>query len=258
MPSNNSCPSCSSLIGTTAAVQCDGCKSPMHVSCTDISPEFAARLTRSKSRSVKVYCSPCIAGEDRIQKLSNMLDGFKAYMDDKFAALEAMFNARAACDSPSLENVVSEAMERIKRANNVVIHNLPEPLLANSSTSQPTSDFDRVCELTRQIQGGQNIVPTSVKRVGKEKNGRPRIIIAKFDSPETARKVLRNKDRIKQSRREFSSISITDDKTLAQQDYLQKLRSELKRRTDSGESDLTIKYVKGVPSIITNNSKNQA
>lgn len=37
---------------------------------------------------------------------------------------------------------------------------------------------------------------------------------------------------------------------------MKKLRDELKQRTDDGEGDLTIKYIKGTPRIIKQESKN--
>lgn len=258
MPITGDCPNCSTVVGAAATVLCDGCKSLIHVSCTDISPDFAARITRAKSKTVKVYCSPCNASDDKVLKLANMLDGFKAYMDSKFAALEAMVKDKEASASPSVELVVAEAMERIKRSNNVIIHNLPESLSANSSDSQQTTDFEKVCELTKHIQGDQSIVPASVRRVGKGGNGKPRIIIARFNTPEAAKKILKNKKKLKQAHNDFSSVSITDDRTPAQVEYLDKLRSELKHRIDSGEKDLTIRYDKGVPSIVKVNQKNQA
>jgi hypothetical protein len=46
------------------------------------------------------------------------------------------------------------------------------------------------------------------------------------------------------------SISISDDKTPKQLEYLTNLRTELQLRRDNGEDNITIKLVKGIPSII--------
>ncbi|WP_219823849.1 hypothetical protein, partial [Enterobacter cloacae complex sp. CH23B] len=52
-------------------------------------------------------------------------------------------------------------------------------------------------------------------------------------------------------------LYIKDDSTLKQREYLSKLRDELNSRLDRGEKDLTIKFIKGIPSIISKSkSKN--
>lgn len=48
-----------------------------------------------------------------------------------------------------------------------------------------------------------------------------------------------------------NNIKISDDKTPSQREYLNNVRLALKRRIDAGEQDLTIRYIKGVPTIVT-------
>lgn len=48
----------------------------------------------------------------------------------------------------------------------------------------------------------------------------------------------------------FNAVRITSDKTPKQRLYFQNLRKELDKRRSDGESNLTIKYVKGIPSIV--------
>jgi hypothetical protein len=64
-----------------------------------------------------------------------------------------------------------------------------------------------------------------------------------------AKEVLRNKNKLINSDLP-RSISISDDKTSKQLEYLKNLRTELQLRRDNGEDNITIKYVKGIPSII--------
>jgi hypothetical protein len=64
-----------------------------------------------------------------------------------------------------------------------------------------------------------------------------------------AKEVLRNKNKLINSDLP-RSISISDDKTSKQLEYLKNLRTELQLRRDNGEDNITIKYVKGIPSFI--------
>jgi hypothetical protein len=42
------------------------------------------------------------------------------------------------------------------------------------------------------------------------------------------------------------------DQTPAQKKYVDTLKEELNKRTENGEKDLSIRYIKGLPKIITN------
>lgn len=72
-----------------------------------------------------------------------------------------------------------------------------------------------------------------------------------FDSQETVKIILRNKTGIKEN-----SFRIYSDQTPYQQNFMVNLKKELKERQERGETDLTIKYIKGIPKIITQPSKN--
>ncbi|KAG5864618.1 hypothetical protein JTB14_002945 [Gonioctena quinquepunctata] len=49
----------------------------------------------------------------------------------------------------------------------------------------------------------------------------------------------------------YKDVTIKEDKSKAEREYLQCSRQELKQRIDKGEIDLTIKYIEGIPKIIT-------
>ncbi|KAG5884031.1 hypothetical protein JTB14_004300 [Gonioctena quinquepunctata] len=49
----------------------------------------------------------------------------------------------------------------------------------------------------------------------------------------------------------YKDVTIKEDKSKAKREYLRCLRQELKQRLDKGEIDLTIKYIEGIPKIIT-------
>lgn len=93
--------------------------------------------------------------------------------------------------------------------------------------------------------------PVKTIRLGKYDPTTSRPIKAIFSTSETAKSILRNKHHIKPD-----TIKIYSDETTYQQKFRQNLRDELKRRTELGEKDLTIKYVNGIPKIIKMQPKN--
>lgn len=52
---------------------------------------------------------------------------------------------------------------------------------------------------------------------------------------------------------DLNGVSLARDRTPGETKYLNDLREELKKRTDSGEKNLTIKFRNGVPKIIQKN-----
>lgn len=53
----------------------------------------------------------------------------------------------------------------------------------------------------------------------------------------------------------FSEILISHDRTQKERLLLNDLRQTLDRRTKAGESNLTIKYINGIPKIVNNTPK---
>lgn len=76
-----------------------------------------------------------------------------------------------------------------------------------------------------------------------------------FSSDSQSRAILRNKAALAQSRLKY--ISVKADQTPKQIENLKQLRAELQHRTESGETNLTIRYRKGVPTICNTEDNNQ-
>lgn len=143
------------------------------------------------------------------------------------------------------ETMVAEIQERSVRMKNVIICGIKE---TNNNNSSDRVKYD-MCEVTKIIKlADQNLgEPLKCYRLGKydaSKNRPIKIILPSADSAQT---VLRNSNRISN---QFPNVKCFSDQTPQQKKYLYDLRDELKRRTDNGEGDLTIKYVRGTPKIV--------
>ena len=101
-----------------------------------------------------------------------------------------------------------------------------------------------------------SVVDGRVSRIGKSFPGRPRLLRVKLNSPDLAKSALIKQKVLKNT--EFRKVVIRDDKTYAQNLFLKDLRSELQNRINSGESDLTIKYLNGIPRIVQDSPKSSS
>lgn len=147
------------------------------------------------------------------------------------------------------EDIYSEFQERAERNKNIIIVGIPE---------QHGRNFEERRELDTTLS--VNVVnamyptcpkPERVLRVGKYDPAKNRPIKVCYNSHETVKNILRNKTSFKDE-----NIKIYSDQTPNQKKYLMDLQNQLKLRQEKGEENITIKYIRGVPKIITQQSKN--
>lgn len=141
------------------------------------------------------------------------------------------------------EKVVHEIVERQKRANNIIIFNLPE--------SNPNDDMKKTKDIIKEIVK-EELVVNKVTRIGKKnKNGFRALKVALSNETDVNKVIKSNKSFLKGKK-----IFIQADLTPCQSEYFNKLRNELNERKSKGENDIALKYIKGVPQIIKLVQKN--
>ncbi|KAL3272848.1 hypothetical protein HHI36_014309 [Cryptolaemus montrouzieri] len=89
---------------------------------------------------------------------------------------------------------------------------------------------------------------------GKNIPNKPNPLRVTSSNPIYAKEILKHKNKLASGA--HKNMGVKDDKTPKQMDFLNKLRTELKRRIDNGEVGHTIKYIKGIPQIVENSTKN--
>lgn len=147
------------------------------------------------------------------------------------------------------EDLAAELHERALRSKNIVVVGIPED--TNSDVlKMKEQDKQKLLNILHTISP-DSPQPIKIYRLGKQISGKSRPIKVCFESESTVKYLLRNKTKIKNEK-----LRIYSDQTLLQKQYMSTLREQLAMRTDKGETNLTIKYIKGVPKIITGSSKN--
>lgn len=147
------------------------------------------------------------------------------------------------------DDVLSELNDQNNRKRNILIAGIQE---TKSNNVEERRHLDKA-EIMKTI----NLIsencpePTKIIRVGKYKSHENRAIKVCFESEDTAKYILRNKSKLKSM-----EIKVFADQTPYQQTRFKKLKDELTRRTEEGESNLIIKYVKDIPCIVTVPPKN--
>lgn len=188
---------------------------------------------------------------DNIKTLTNTLQQKMTLLEDDLSNVKNNSPKPASPPDPiSYDATILEVLDRSRREKNVVIIGIPEAENSDVSHRRAYDKTEAMKILTTIFPECPS--PRLVLRLGKFIQHKNRPIKVCFESQETAKSILRNK-----KHHPIFSPRIYADQTLYQQRQIKNLRNELQSRQQKGETNLTIKYFKGVPKIITRSSKNE-
>lgn len=245
----SACPNCRQTAEPARCTQCDMCAAFVHFACVGLT-ETDTRITRTKSKNIKIICNPCNNNFAQFRELRQMFNEMKMEFASRLDDLAGRLSTAAPADPASFEELAAETAERISRSQNVIMFGIDE---SQGSTDARTEHDTRTAARVIAAVVDTAVSPVRVARLGRP-GARPRPLKVCLMDGSAAKNILRQKNKLRGT--EFGSVTIRDDKTPRQLEYLNHLRSELKSRQDSGEEDITIKYVKGIPKIISSTAKN--
>lgn len=134
-------------------------------------------------------------------------------------------------------------LHRQSRVRNLIIFNLPE---SNNSHS-PEEDKLLVKSVLDTLS--PNLGTAAVSRLGR-KSDKPRPVKVTLLEVSDVFTMIINKHKLRTSN--FNSFRITPDHTAMQRNQLREVLSKLEQRKAVRESNLVMKFVKGIPTISKN------
>lgn len=205
----------------------------------------------SHSRSISEHDAKVQSCTSQVLSLAESHRGLAEAVDSAACRISAIESSRIQPSaglsvSPNVEP--SEMLERLRRSHSLLIRGVPE--------ASPDVDVSLVSQVLDCICPDANLQRTSISRIGTSLSDRPRILKLSFNNPLIVTRILKNK-RVIASMPDWRKFSITDDKTPMQAKQLQDLRAVLERRRRAGEVNLTIKYIRGVPTIVSEDSSSK-
>lgn len=148
------------------------------------------------------------------------------------------------------EFIINEINERNIRVSYLILYNVPEST-SSVVAYKITHDFNQVHDVINSIMSSDNVVkPIKLIRLGKFGQNYSRPIKAVFGSPTEVFDILKSKKKLS-TLQPPSTIGISSDRTIQQRNYMKSLREELESRRSKVEPELIIKYLKGIPTIIS-------
>ncbi|KAL1448579.1 hypothetical protein WDU94_012304 [Cyamophila willieti] len=143
-------------------------------------------------------------------------------------------------DSKDMDSIINEMNEREKRAKNVIIFDIQE----NDSTDvqeRVEHDKSKVNAILQNLQLPILSQNSRIRRLGK-KSSTSRPIIVTMENKFHAISVLKKA-------REANKKNIKKDMTPIQREKMKSLQEKLQKKKDEGDTNWTIRYIKGTPQL---------
>jgi hypothetical protein len=177
--------------------------------------------------------------------VKSLINDLKTDFEERFKNLEVLITQNAKTESVADKELnINEAVDRATRKSNIIISNVKEE----------GADLDTVTNILKVIDPAISVCEENIHRLGKQGSNPSRLLKVRLSNPDVANKVLRSRFLLKQS--DYKNVKINNDMTRQQIVYLKNVRKNLEERTQSGEENLTIKYINGLPQIVDKSAKN--
>lgn len=209
---------------------------------------LAKNVTEMSSKIDKLIDIP-----QKIDDLNSKITLFET----KMSTLEERILAIEQSPMPSnvsREEIISEMNDRTLRAHNLMLFKMPESK-STQINDKKAHDRKLITQLFDYLCPGLVTYNFTHFRVGKKTPDKSRPIKIILKNLSDVSQLMGKFSTVDKSvfKGDLTNISLARDRTPGETKYLNDLRDELKRRTDTGEKDLTIKYRNGVPAIVQKN-----
>lgn len=242
------CTCCGASAETHKSVDCCVCGKLFKIECVNVSSSEVRRI--HQKTGFTWTCKYC-------RKFGNDLNGLKSVisaLEEELRTIKVSILESTSASRNSLidmEEVIQEISERDKRRNNIVIFGCVESSECTTNNEQIVLDTSVVTDMCSLALVGSDSL--KVSRLGKfdsSQENRRRPIKITFPVETSVITILRNISKIR-SNPKFSSLSIFRDRTPMQMQLHQRAKAELTDRINKGETDLKIKYDRGIPKIVS-------
>lgn len=230
-------------------VTCSVCRDNFYHLCVELS--IAELRSIKAKKNIRWACMECSSLGNDIDELKALIISLKKEIEVlRVNVVKVSENSNSGFD---FEEAIQEFNERSKRKSNLVLFGIPEPDNTVVNHERQNHDKNEVQRVIQFISPDLNISNTSLTRLGKydPTKAYPRPIKISLDSEQLVHKVIKNANKLRNS--QYNNIKLSFDRTPRQIEYYRSVKSQLTERQSQGESNLKIKYIKGIPSIVSLN-----
>lgn len=244
------CSCCNSPTEEHKVAKCTICKKIFKHSCVDLT--ISEVRTINGKKGLTWNCSSCVVLGTDMQALQQAIVELK----NEIVELKrtANQNISSTIDNNQFEEILQEINEREKRKCNVVIFGISEQQNLGNQT-RAEQDKQLVTNIFQAISvampGNENIKAIRIGKFDESKNF-PRPVKVTVSDESTVHEII-HKARNLKSTANYKNINISLDRTPRQIELYRTVKRQLNERIAAGETNLRIKYIRGVPKVVTLN-----
>lgn len=236
------CIKCNKMFERHKLVVCCICKK---VTCSNCAQLSLAEIRKANAKGGLTWsCEGC--GE-----LGDDINGLKAAI---LALREEIANIKTEGTSLEtnpfvMEEIIQEISNRERRKTNIVIYNIPEN--GTTKKDQITSDTLVVAEIFAEMDIPVDVIePMRLGKYDPSRGEHKRPIKVALPDVDSVRKSVKSARRLRDVER-FKNYIISMDKTPFQSKLYRLAAQDLDSRIRAGERDLRIKYLNGIPKVVS-------
>ncbi|KAJ3641612.1 hypothetical protein Zmor_028109 [Zophobas morio] len=240
----NTCTCCGKNAEPHKMVSCCISSKSFKIECVDVSNTEARKIHQKSGLSWTCKCCSQVGND------INELKEVTVALQNEIKLLKSAISTRSQSPTNSLldiEKIIQEISEREKRKCNIIIYgNNEENNTSKDEQSAVDTVFVKDVLSSLSVTDNDNIKPIRLGKFDATKTDRRRPIKIILPSENSVISVLRMSKELKKSTR-FNNISITRDRTPMQLELYRNTKIELNQRIANGESNLRIRYDRGIP-----------
>lgn len=172
-----------------------------------------------------------------LSKVERLEDNYGAILKDVDNLKAQVMVSKSTSNQHSLDEIQFEMNDRLVRSKNIVMYNVPEGSTSHEDNQYVSCLID---ELKPSLDKADEI---KFMRLGKRRDNSSRPLKIVCSSQKDAFSLFNVRQKLKKP------MAMSLDRTKAQRELLASVRKELDDRKKKGEVDITIKYVRGQPTI---------
>lgn len=246
-PNLTVCSCCNKSFDAISMLKCCICKKFFKNTCVEITSTELRVLNANKGYDWS--CKNCRSIGNDIKELKGLI----IKLQEDIQALRASHEeVRPTNDLGFFEEVVAEVADRAKRQSNLIVFGVTEQDQSVGKDERIRNDKQEISEILRIIRPNFDMLDMNPIRLGKFVAGKNRPIKIKLGNEQQVVDIIRNVKNLVNSRF-HKKVSLSFDRTIKQQALYRRVKEELQERLNSGETNLKIKYINNLPTIVPKN-----
>lgn len=239
------CKCCNKMSEAHQLLTCCVCTGQFNHTCAGLTIS-EVRIIKSK-KSLSWTCAECEGMGSDINSLKAVIISLR----DEVKVIKNNLQTAESCSFDRdlfLEEVIQELDDRNKRKRNVLIFGLNEQSSSMAAQEVKINDTRAVQDVLRSLSPDSN-AHYEVQRLGRADPAKSRPLKVTFQDENVAIDFIKRARELRNNVR-FKNVFLSPDRTPRQMSHYRELRKQLTSRISTGETDIVIKYIHGIPKIV--------